>query len=298
MFRTPIPTTEISQLENCSPDQLLAIFESCVQNGFRRVETGLLSSAWGVIFTHYFLSAEELVDDVEGGEHRLGEEQEQMLKAFIRADCARGSPFVQDVIRKGGKIDRAALIMMADLEDLATIELNGTTALHLLADACDKGVRPALIRRAGKRMLSQVFDRRGIPVIFSIYALGDLSTYDLDAIATVYSREELRQVMSRNRSGKNALTVFDELSAGLKKRASLDRNTFFKTNALKSTNTEGELRSQVDPVAGSLFPNAVSGKKSTEPDSGNVSDTRGFDALRADAPDAISTMMKKKPDSG
>jgi hypothetical protein len=298
MFRTPIPTTEISQLENCSPEQLLAIFESCVQNGFRRMETGLISGAWGMLFSHYYLSAEELVEEVESGEHRLGEAREQMLRVFIKADCARGSPFVMDVIRKGGKIDRAALIMIAELEDLATIELNGTTALHLLADACDKGVRPALIRRAGKRLLSQVFDRRGIPVIFSIYALGDLSTYDLKAIAKVYSRDELRQVMSRNRSGKNALTVFDELSAGLKIRASMDRNTFFKTNALKSTNTEGELRSQVDPVAGSLSPNAASGRRSMDPGSGSLSDTGGFDALRADAPDAISTMMKKRPDSG
>jgi hypothetical protein len=269
-----------------------------VQNGFRRVETGLLSGAWGMLFSHYYLSAEELVDDVAGGEHRLGEDREQMLRAFIRADCARGSPFVLDVIRKGGKIDRAALIMMADLEDLAAIELNGTTALHKLADACDKGVRPALIRRAGKRLLSLVFDRRGIPVIFSIYALGDLSTYDLDAIADVFSREELRHVMSRNRSGRNALGVFDELLAGLKKRASLDRNTFFKTNALKSTNTEGELRSQVDPVAGSLLPGTASGRKSTDLGSGNASDTPGFDALRADGPDTISTLMKKRQDSG
>jgi len=67
---------------------------------------------------------------------------------------------------------------------------------------------------------------------------------------------------------------------------------------VKSTNAEGELRSQVDPVAGSLLPCSASDRKRMEPGSGNVSDSQGFDALRADAPDAISTLLKKKPDSG
>ena len=238
MFRTPIPNADQSRLENFRTDQLLGLFASSTKTGSRVVDNCLLSDAWGILFSRLYLSAEELVDEMQRDEHRLDDEKETMLREFIRADCQKGGLFVLDVIHKGGKIDRAALIMIANLDDLAGIEYNGTTAIHLLADACDKWVRPAFIRKAGPRLLSSVYDRRGIPAIFTIYSLGDISTSDLDALAKVFSKEDLKNLMCRSRTGKNALTVFTEISLSLKSHASLERNMFFKPSALKDTDVE------------------------------------------------------------
>jgi hypothetical protein len=237
MFRTPIPNADKSRLENLSRDQLIGLFAGAAgQPG--RIPVVQLADAWGALFSDLYLTAEELVDELQRGEHRLTPGQEQMLRDFVAADCRTGCSFVTGIIRKGGKIDRAALIMIANLEDLAAKDLNGTTALHLLAEACDKGVRPALIRRAGKRLLSSVFDRRGIPVIFSIYALGDLGMPDLDAIARVFSKDELKTVMCQNRTGKNALTVFSEIALSLKSRPSMERHTFFRSGAVRNADKE------------------------------------------------------------
>jgi hypothetical protein len=118
------------------------------------------------------------------------------------------------------------------------------TAIHLIVGACDKRVRPALIRRAGKRLLSQVYDRRGLPVIFSIFGLCDLDMEDLDAIASVFSRDELREIMSKNRSGNNALDVFTNVSASMKRYPRMERNALvrnaFYIPAAKDTRKDGE----------------------------------------------------------
>jgi hypothetical protein len=230
----------MASLENCGAEQLLGLFESCLKAGWRRGDYGLLSDAWGHLFSGMYLSAEELVNEMQCGTHRLDEEKERILREFIRADCAGGGPFTLAVIRKGGNIDRAALIMIADSEDLAGIELKGTTAIHLLAGTCDRKARPALIRKAGKRLLSVLFDSRGIPAIFTIFSLGDVCMTDLDALAEVFTLDELRGVMSQNRSGRNALEVFTEISLLLKSRPSLERNTFFKTNARKDSGVNGD----------------------------------------------------------
>jgi hypothetical protein len=240
MFRTPIPNEDQSRLENCGTDQLLHLFKSSAKTGSRVVDNCLLSDAWGTLFSRMYLSAEELVDEMQGGEHRLDDENETLLREFIRSDCRNGGLFIMEVIHRGGKIDRAALIMIADLEDLAGIEYNGTTALHQLADTCDKWVRPAFIRKAGPRLLSQVYDRRGIPVIFTIFSLGDISVTDLDALARVFPREDLKKIMCRSRSGKDALTVFTEIALSLKSHMSLDRNTFFKPSGLKDTDVDNK----------------------------------------------------------
>ena len=233
MLRSPIPNAEQAILENIGSVQLLTLFESCLKTGLRGTNVRQLAEAWGTLFSNHYLSAEELVDEMQRGEHRLGARNEQILREFLRADCRSGGGFVLNVIKKGGNIDRAALIMIADLDDLAGIEHNGTTAVHLLADACDKWVRPVLIRKAGKRLLSGVFDSRGIPVIFTVFSLGDLSLHDLDAIAAVFSQEDLKNTMCRTRTGRNALTVFMEIAQSLKSRGSLERHTFFGTSARK-----------------------------------------------------------------
>jgi len=227
MFRNPIPNANLANLENYGEEQLFALFESQLKTGSRIVDHGMFSEAWGHLFSGKFLSAEELVDDMQTGKHRLGEARERILREFIRADCASGGAFSLNVIKMGGNIDRAALIMIADLRDIARIDLRDTTAIHLLVNVCDRKVRPALIRRAGAPLLSRLYDSRGIPALFVIFSLGDVNRSDLEAIAKVFSPHELRNVMSRNRTGRNALEVFTEISRSLKNRPVTERNTFF-----------------------------------------------------------------------
>lgn len=244
MFQTPIQNIEISALENCGSEQLLIIFESCLKVKPKKVDYNKLSDAWGILFSEVYLSTEEMVDEMQRGIHSLGEDKERMLREFIKADCVSGGAFVLTVIKNGGKIDRAALIMIADLENLAGLGHDGTTAVHLLTDACDKKVRPELIERAGKRLLSLVYDSRGLPVIFTIFGLSDLCMQDLDAIAKVFSKDELMRVMNRNRTGKNALEVFTEAHLRLKSHASSERNKFFVPHAIKSTTMGRDLMTQ------------------------------------------------------
>jgi hypothetical protein len=169
-----------------------------------------------------------------------------MLREFIRADCASGGEFVIDVITSGGKMERAALIMVADLEDLAGIEYKGITAIQLLIEACDKKVRPLLIKRTGKKLLSQTFDRRGLPLIFSLFGLCDISAKDLDAIDSLFTRDELRNIMSSKKTGNTALDVFTSLSAAMKRYPSMDRNALernaFYIPAAKDTKNEDDER--------------------------------------------------------
>jgi hypothetical protein len=238
MFRTPIPNEHIARLENYGPDQLVGLFGASRTSGSRVIDYGQLSDAWGMLFSGLYLSGGELIDEMQRGEHRIKEEDEHMLREFIRGDSRSGGLFVLKVIKKGGSIDRAALLMIADLEDLTGIEYNGTTAIHLLADACDKGIRPVLIQKAGKKLLSAAYDQRGIPVIYTIFALGDVCMSDLNAIAAVFSKDELKEVMCRNRTGKDALTVFSEITLSLKSHASLDRHMFFKASAAKDTDAD------------------------------------------------------------
>jgi hypothetical protein len=238
MFRTPVPNEDISRLENFRTEQLLTLFGSYLKTRSRVIDYGQLSDAWGMLFSSLYLSGEELIDGMQSGEHRLKETDEHLLREFVRDDCRSGGFFVLNVIKKGGNTDRAALIMIADLEDLACIEYKGTTAIHLLASACDKGVRPVLIQKAGKKLLSAVYDQRGIPVIYTIFGLGDLCMSDLNTIAAVFSKDELKKVMCRNRTGKDALTVFSEIALSLKSHASLDRHMFFKPSAAKDADAD------------------------------------------------------------
>ena len=283
MFRTPIPNAELSTLENLGTAQLLGFFESYLKTGPRAVDYGRLADAWGALFSGLYLSGEELIEEMQRGEHRLGAKNEQMLRDFVSADCRNGGLFILNVIKKGGTIDRAALIMIADLGDLGGIEHNGTTAIHLLADACDKGLRPALIQKAGNRLLASVYDRRGIPVIFTIFALGDLCLFDLEAISQVFSKEELKNVMCRTRTGKNALTVFTEIALSLKSHAPLDRHMFFKGTAVKDADTDRKTGMQIKshPASRTVPPAQAAGSKKAD----------SQEEMRADGsdrPDSIS----------
>lgn len=297
MFRTPLPNAEMSRLENCGAEQLLGIFKSALKMGINRFKFSQPSDAWGTLFSNMFLSAEELVDEMQSGEHRLGKDNERMLGEFVKVDCSNGGAFVLNVIKKGGNIDRAALIMIADPDDLASVEHNGMTAVHLLVDACDKRVRPALIKRVGNRLLSSLYDSRGIPVFFSVLSLNDLCMDDLDAITQVFSSDELRQIMSKNRTGKTALEVFAGLSLSLKYHAPRERNAFLKTHAVKTTNFEGGVREQLDsPLQNEKSTGAQvqapGSKKAEQGERSTTSASERYTSLMSDPLDNIGEVMK------
>ncbi len=276
MIRAPVPNAKISMLENCDSQQLLKIFESSMKTGSNSTKYGSLSEIWGALFSQLFLSPMELIDEMQSGEHRFGEETESMLREYINADCKRGGAFVLDVIQKGGMIDRSALMMMADPEDLAGIVHEGTTALHLLVNACDKRMRPTLIKRVGRRLLSSVYDRNGIPVLMSIFALSDLCRYDLDAITEVFSKDDLKKVMAKTRMGKSAFDVFTEISASVK-TVPRERNTFSAAQVVKTMSMGRGGSSQIDtPLQtdrGTLPRVKAATDKKVELDKGSITNT-------------------------
>ena len=225
MIRLPSPNSELYELENLKPEQLLGLFESSLKSKLTKRDYNKLCTSWGILFSHLYLSHLDLEKDMHGDMHQLDGDKEQMLREFIRVDCAGGGTFVINVIEKGGMIDRSALIMIANLEDLAGVYQDNTTALHMLARACDKGIRPALIRKAGKKLLSNVYDHTGQPVLFLIFGLSSLCANDLDAIESLFSKEELRNVMVENRMGRNGLEVFSEIAPALRRPGPKGRKT-------------------------------------------------------------------------
>ena len=234
--KTPIPNLALTLLENCEHEELLGIFESCLKKRTIRSECVRLADAWRILFSGMHLSDVELVEEMQAADHRLGATRERMLCEFIKADCASGGRFVLKIIKEGGMIDRAALIMVADLKDLAGILLDGTPAIHLLATSCDKRVRPTLIRKAGNQLLSSVFDRNGMPVLFLIFGMGNISRFDLEAIAEVFSKEDLKKTMVQSRLGRNALEVFNELSTVLGMNKPKKQKSHSADNANKTSN--------------------------------------------------------------
>jgi len=221
-LRTPMPHSSLLSLERSTPQQLLELFESTLVEGSKKPDVRILSSAWGILFSGLFLSGTDVQNEID----TISRENREMLKKVIRADCTRGGRFVFTIIRKGGKIDRAALIMIADFRYLAGIEQDGITAIHMLAKVCDKNIRPVFIERAGKKLLSELYDSDGIPPLFTILGLGNLSVYDLEAIEKVFSHEDLKQVMAKNRTGRNAFEAFTEISDRLRENLAHQRKTF------------------------------------------------------------------------
>jgi CheY-like chemotaxis protein len=156
-----------------------------------------------------------------------------------------GGRFVQTVIKKGGMIDRAALLMIADPQDLAGIEADGTTAIHQLAVICDKQIRPELIRRFGKQLLSTLYDHNGMPALILIFGLGNLRIHDIDAIAEVFSKDELKKVKVKSGMGKDGLEIFNEISRSINYLAILE-STLAALPEEKSTDKEPDARPQIN----------------------------------------------------
>ncbi len=244
MLHSPVPSADRKNIEEYGPEQLLQIFASFLKTGAKTAAYRDLPDVWAALFLKLYLSVEDFLDCLTKGEQRLKKENIQMLREFIHADCTTGGVFTLDVIKAGGKVDRAALITIADLADIAAIGQKGTTGLHLLADACDRSIRPLFIVRAGRKLLSTVYDGRGMPVLFTILGLTDLCRDDLAIIAMVFTENNLADVMSRSRTGKTALDVFNEASLRLKCHEPGERNKFFVSHAVKTTNPEGDIREQ------------------------------------------------------
>jgi hypothetical protein len=300
MFRTPLPSAGRSMLEQCNTDDLLGIFESYLRTNTRKIAYNDFPVAWGILFSELYLSAEELVSEIQEGKHQLETDKECMLREFIHMDCRTGGAFVLNVIKKGGKTDRAALIMFSDPRDLAGLVHQGTTALHLLTEACDKGIRPALIERAGKKMLSEVFDNKDLPVIFLILSQGDLSGNDLIAIEKIFTRDDLRGVRSRKGTGKSALEAFTEVSAAVRSHGPRDRNMFNKNTAVRTTNFEGSLRDQIEAQDGTgqtsgaaVRTPRANNAKSGDGDLSKVSEKYG--ELIPESLENITRIMQRKP---
>ena len=286
-------------MERIRPRQILKIFESCLKTRPAKVADRRLSDLWGILFSHVYLSAEELLSSFKTGEHRLGVAKERMLRDFIRTDCADRGTFVLEVINTGGKIDRAALIMIADLENLAMVERDGTTAIHKMAEACDEGTRPALIEKAGKELLARTYDSRGIPVLLSILSLADLRRQDLDAIRRVFLPKELAKVMARSRTGENALNIFTSLASSLRKRGPSKRNKFEVIHAVKTTNMESALRSQINNPGRekSMFGPQVKmadGEVVKDDESSRIDQRERYESLLPDDPFNLIGNIKRK----
>ena len=222
-FHAPMLRSVDSSLESATPQQLLELFASSLNRGPKKPDFRTLTVAWGVLFSSLFLSTMEVQTEIQT---KISTENQAMLREVIKTDCARGGRFVFNVLKKGGQIDRSALIMIADLQDLAGIEQDGVPAIHLLTRACDKSIRPLLIGKAGKQLLSSIFDRDGLPVFFVILGMGNLSIYDIDAIEKVFSKDDLRRIMAQNRTGRNGLEAFAEISTRMRENLALQHKTF------------------------------------------------------------------------
>jgi len=242
MVRNPALRPLREQFEGLSTSQIFHLFESPAKSRRGGLSPKDLAEAWGILFSGLFLSAGEVTKGV--GE-TLGKERENVLHEFTREDAKSGGDFILEVVRNGGKIDRAALMMIADPEDLCRVAHHGSTAIHILASACDRGMRPALIGRVGKKGLSELFDDRGIPVLFTILGLKDLARDDLAAIGKIFTRDELRKVKAKNRTGRNGLELYSEATRRLTGREPDERNSFAAPGAVKNTNLRGQMGPQL-----------------------------------------------------
>ena len=240
------PNSEQYKLETSEPAELLKRFETHLKTEVKGKDYKILPEVWGILFSKMFISPTDLINAMRSGKHKLGEENVNMLRLFIKKDCMKGGRFVQTVIKKGGMIDRAALLMIADPHDLAKIEDDGTTAIHQLAEACDKRMRPELIRRFGKQLLSTLYDNKGMPVLFQIYGLGNLRIHDIDAIAEVFSKDELKKVKVKSGMGKDGLEIFNEISRSINYLAILEKTMAAVIPAEKRTEEEPDAKPQIN----------------------------------------------------
>ena len=245
-IKSSFPNSLRYALETSEPKQLLERFEKHLKTGVKGYEYKMFPDIWDILFSKMFISPIDLIDAMRCGTHKLREEDVHMLRLFIKEDCMKGGRFVQTVIQKGGMIDRAALIMIADPHDLARIEYDGTTPIHQLAVVCDKVIRPVLIRTFGKQLLSTLYDHNGMPALFLIFGRGDLRIHDLDAIRDVFSKNELKKVKVKNGRGRDGFEIFDEIYRSINSKVILERLLDATIPAEKKTDEEPDVRPHIN----------------------------------------------------
>jgi len=227
-LRMAMPHSSLSWIEKATPRQLIELFESTFADGPKRPDPGTLFMAWGALFSSLFLSSSDLQNDID----TISREDRELLCRVIHDDCVRhGGRFVFTILRKGANLDRAALVVIANLNDLAAVSQDGEPAINLLIKTCDKSIRPLLIEKAGKRLLAGVCDRDGIPVLFTVFGLGDLSVYDIEAIDRVFSKEELKKVVPKTGLGRSAFDAYTEIATRLRESLAHQRKSFMNARA-------------------------------------------------------------------
>ncbi|PKG32761.1 response regulator [Methanoregula sp.] len=227
-LRMTMPQSSLSWIEKATPRQLIDLFGTSVAGGQKRPNPGTLFMAWGALFSSLFLSSSDLQNDID----TISREDRELLCRVIHDDCTRsGGKFVFTILQKGANLDRAALVVIANLSDLATVTQDGEPAIILLIKTCDKSIRPLLIEKAGKRLLAGVNDRDGIPALFSVFGLGDLSVYDIEAVEKVFTKEELKKVVPKTGLGRSAFDAYTEIATRLKESLAHQRKSFMNARA-------------------------------------------------------------------
>lgn len=229
-LRIPMPQSSLSWIEKASHRQLIELIGSSLTEGAKKPDDNTLFMAWGTLFSNLFLSSSDLQTDID----TISEEDRELLRKVIHEDCTRSGKFVFSVIKKGANLDRSALVMIANFNDLARVEQDGEPALLLLMKTCDKSIRPALIVKAGKTLLAGIYDSNGVPLIFTVFGLSDLSVYDIDAIDKVLTKEELKKIMPKSGLGRSALDAYTEIATRMRENLAHQRKSFMNARAVSA----------------------------------------------------------------
>ncbi|HEX3000820.1 MAG TPA: response regulator [Methanoregula sp.] len=235
-LRMAMPQSSLSWIEKATPRQLIELFGTSFSNSPKRPDPETLFMAWGTLFSGLFLSSSDLQNDID----TISREDRDLLGRVIHEDCTRcGGKFVFTILQKGANLDRAALVVIANLNDLAGATLDGEPAINLLLRTCDKSIRPCLIEKAGKRLLAGVYDREGVPVLFTILGLGDLSVYDIEAIERVFTKEELKKILPKTGLGRPAFDAYLEVATRIRESLAHQRKSFMNARAGAAENGGG-----------------------------------------------------------
>jgi len=227
-LRMAKPHSSLSWIEKATPRQLIELFGTSFSEGPKRPDPGTLFMGWGTLFSSLFLSSADLQNDID----TISREDRELLCRVIHDDCTRrGGKFVFTIIQKGANLDRAALVVIANLDDLATVSQDGEPAIILLIKTCDKSIRPLLIEKAGKRLLAGVNDRNGIPALFTVFGLGDLSVYDIEAVEKVFTKEELKKIIPKTGLGRSAFDAYNEVATRIRQSLAQQRKSFMSARA-------------------------------------------------------------------
>ena len=226
-IRIPMAHSSLSWIEKATPRQLIDLIGSSLGGGVKKPDETMLFMAWGTLFSNLFLSSSDLQEDID----TISEADRALLEKVIHEDCAHNGKFVFTIIKKGANLDRSALVMVANFNDLARVEQDGEPAILLLMKTCDRSIRPALIVKAGKTLLAGIYDSNGVPLIFTIFGLSDLNVFDIDAIDKVLTKEELKKIVPKSGLGRNALDTYTEIATKMRENLAQQRKSFMNARA-------------------------------------------------------------------